>query len=910
LAVVAILLTAVAPRTADAQVSNASLSVQVVGEGKEPLPGVTVEVINPETGLQRTGVTDESGVVQLQALPPGTYEIAAQLEGMITPESNVFQLMVGQRAQLTVSLRPQVTDAIEVTGDAPLVDVYKMDSSTNIIPEQIEKIPVRDRQYERLIFLTPGTQRDRSTFFNRTGAPVAGASSNSAATVFLMDGADFTDSFFGLARVRVSQDAIEEFRVIAHRFDTEIGGSAGGAISVVTKSGGNSLRGSAFGFYRADSMRSKGALEENDVDFTRYHLGFTLGGPIRQDKAHYFLSAEHIDQNDAAFFRPGGAFLDLAKDVPHPLRQNLALLSLDYEFSPSSLGIAKFVYEHYREENYQVGGVRDESRGWGVNRDHWNGLLGNTWVLGARHLNEVRFQVGGYDAEWPLNSTRIGENFSQGATLSTGRDWVGQNRGDSAVLELRDTFHVMAGLQHQLKAGFSYQRIKHNYLQEVWDAGELDYLTDDRSLPFLYSFGVGSSASDMRSHLVGLFAQDEWLVNENLTVSLGLRYDVDIGGNNPDFTHPLLPGPRGTDWNNLQPRLGFTWDLTHDGANVIRGGAGVYNGRYVAIPALFELGVHGEMSRSINNRINGEIAFGYPPEFALDPDNPESTGIPLPPSIFLAGDSLRTPQSIQFTLGYGRRLGTSNLRFDAEGVYVDGVIEQMTIEGNWAGNDSPGWIHPEYSSITSGVDKGHSRYVALILGLNGTVRGGHVLACSLTLADKKNLQDDHQSVAVPSDSGNLEAEWGHSLTDERYRFVLSGVFRLPWDLTLAPFYEYGSGQPWNRLYGYDFNGDFAVMDRPPGVPRNGEDGPPFRQLSLRLMKSIPLRATGRIELIIEAFNVFDTANYDVNSVDGAMYFRGPTLWNPTIPFSPNPAFGQYRATHSPREIQLGLRYAF
>ena len=316
-----------------AQVSTASLSVRVV-ESDEPLPGVTVEVINPETGLQRTGITDESGIVQLQALPPGTYEIAAQLEGMITPESEVFQLMVGQRAQLTVTLRPQVTDAIEVTGDAPLVDVYKMDSSTNIIPEQIQILPVRDRQYERLVFITPGTQRDRSTFFNRTGAPVAGANSNSAAMVFLMDGADFTDSYFGLARVRVSQDAIEEFRVIAHRFDTEIGGSAGGAISVVTKSGGNSLRGSAFGFYRADSMRSKGALEESDVDFTRYHLGFTLGGPILIDKAHYFLSAEHIVQNDAAFFRPGGAFIGLAEDIPHPLRQNLALLSLDYQFGP------------------------------------------------------------------------------------------------------------------------------------------------------------------------------------------------------------------------------------------------------------------------------------------------------------------------------------------------------------------------------------------------------------------------------------------------------------------------------------------------------------------------------------------------------------------------------------------------
>ena len=386
----AILAVLILPLAATAQVSTASLSVQVVGEGEERLPGVTVEVLNTETGLQRTGITDERGIVQLQALPPGTYEIAAQLEGMTTPASEVFQLMVGQRAQLTVVLQPRVTDTIEVRGAAPLVDVHRMDSSTNIIPEQIQEIPVRDRQFERLALLTPGTQRDQARYYNRQGAPVVGASSNSADVAYMMDGGEFTDSFFGLGRVRVSQDAIEEFRVIAHRFDSEIGGSAGGAISVVTKSGGNSLRGSAFGFYRADSMRSKGALEENDVDFTRYHLGFTVGGPILVDKTHYFVSAEHIDQNDAVFFRPGGAFVDLAEDIPHPVKQNLALLSLDHQFGPSSLGFAKLVYEHYREENYQVGGVRDETRGWGVYRDHFNGLLGHTWVLGATLLNEAR----------------------------------------------------------------------------------------------------------------------------------------------------------------------------------------------------------------------------------------------------------------------------------------------------------------------------------------------------------------------------------------------------------------------------------------------------------------------------------------------------------------------------------------
>jgi hypothetical protein len=899
------------PSLARAQVSTASLSVQVFGADDDALPGVSVEVLETDTGLQRSGLTDDSGSVSFQALPTGPYRVVAQLEGMAASAEQHVTLRVGQRAQLKLGLRPQVAEDMTVTGDIPLVDVFRMDSSTNIVPEQIEALPARDRQYERLALLTPGTQRDRAQYYNRTGAPVVGAGSNSAATGFLIDGADFTDSFFGLARVRVSQDAIEEFRVIGHRFDAEIGGSAGGVISVVTKSGGNQLRGSAFSFYRADSMRSKGKLEEDAVDFTRYHLGFTLGGPILVDEAHYFLSAEHVNQNDAAFFRPGGAFTQLAEDIPHPLKQNLALLSLDHQFGPSSLGIAKFLYERYREENYQVGGVRDQSRGWGDDRDHWNGLLGHTRVLGASRLNEFRLQVGGHRAEWPKNSEQMGELFSGGSTLSTGRDWVGENRGKSRLLEIRDTLHWMAGGEHQIKTGFSYLRLEHDYLFEMWDAGEMTYFGDDRLLPLVFTYGVGSSYVEMRSNLIGAFAQKDWLVSNDLTLSLGLRYDVDIGGNNPDFEHPLLPGKRGTDWDNLQPRLGFTWDLTEDGANLLRGGAGIFCGRYFATPSLGELQASGGVSRTLHSRING-VLFGLPPPYDLwlSADDPWSSGVSLPPSIWMLGESFRAPQSTQVTLGYGRRLGASNLHFDVEGIYVEGRNEVLMHDGNWAGNENPGRIDPAYTVIGRWVDDGRSRYEALALSLNGTIRGGHLIAASLTLADKRNLQDDPQGSPFPSDSADLEAEWGRSATDERYRLVVSGVFRLPWTLTLAPYFEYGSGQPWNRLLGYDFNGDFDYSDRPLGVPRNREDGPPFRQLSLRLTKAVPVGGTRHVELIAEAFNLFATANYDVTSIDGAMYFDGPTLLDSTRSFVPNPGFGRYRATLPPREIQLGLRYTF
>jgi hypothetical protein len=140
--------------------------------------------------------------------------------------------------------------------------------------------------------------------------------------------------------------------------------------------------------------------------------------------------------------------------------------------------------------------------------------------------------------------------------------------------------------------------------------------------------------------------------------------------------------------------------------------------------------------------------------------------------------------------------------------------------------------------------------------------------------------------------------------------VTSGIFHLPWQMTLAPIYEYGSGQPWTHRLGYDFNGDGKNSDRPAGVQRNAENGPPFRQLNLRLTKGFQLTSDQRLELILEGFNILNTVNYDVSSIDGAQYLSGPTIANPKLPFVTNPNFGKARATLPGREVQLGLRWVF
>ncbi len=294
LAVVVLLFSAAA---AFAQIDKGSIEAVALDQSKAPLPGVTVTVARPETGYQNTGVTDSSGTTRFPALSPGSYEVSFALEGFAPASGQKLTLRIGQEAKVSVVMQAASSEAITVLGDAP-VDVHKTDSSTNIVPEQIAALPVQNRNFESLAFIAPGVQRERGGFRFIGGGPVIGAGGNASQSTIFVNGVDLTDQVNGLARARFSQDAVREFRVIANRFDAEIGGSAGGALSIVTKTGTNDMHGNVFGFFRDAALREKGALDlkKND-DYARRQLGFTVGGAFQRDKAFYFGSVEQINED-------------------------------------------------------------------------------------------------------------------------------------------------------------------------------------------------------------------------------------------------------------------------------------------------------------------------------------------------------------------------------------------------------------------------------------------------------------------------------------------------------------------------------------------------------------------------------------------------------------------------------------
>jgi hypothetical protein len=756
-------------------------------------------------------------------------------------------------------------------------------------------------------------QRERGAFRFISGGPVVGAGGNASQATILVNGVDFTDAALGLSKIRFSQDAIGEFRVINNRYDTEIGGTAGGALSIVTRTGTNRIQGSAFGFYRADALRSKGALEQKKNDFSRDQYGFSVGGPIATDRSHYFANFEQINERNVTLFRPSGAYASRAADVKHPFDQSLGFLRLDQTLSESNTLSGDFVIERYREKNFRVGGVNDQINGQRLDRDNWNVNLGDVAVLSSSRLNELRAQGGHRKFFEPTNSQAVGEWFSSGNTLQTGANILGDLLGDGKEYELRDTYHwsFEGKGTHDLKGGASYLYHQERSRIDTFQYGLFTYLTDTRAIPIAYLYGVGSADVTYDTKRYATFLQDDWRPRPNLTLNLGIRYDLDDGGNNPGFTHPLVQKPRPKDTNDIQPRAGFSFDPGNNGKNVFHGGVGLFNGRYLLVPAGVERQQNGVTGRVSLTRVNG-VLFGLnTPPFVLDPNNPTTTGIALKPAISLIAPELDTPESTQGSLGWIRAL-TPHVFLDTEAVYSKGRKEIVIHDVNFGGNSHPVRPNTAYDQINEYTNDGRSEYKALILQLNGSSRRGDLLTASLTFASKKNIADDFSPAfptGYPSDPSKINAEYGRSQADERYRFVATSIIHLPWELTVAPIYEYGSGQPWNHRLGYDFNGDGKNSDRPAGVGRNDEDGPPFRQLSLRLTKSIPV-AGQKIDVIVEGFNLFNTVNYDVASIDGAELLSGPTLANPTLTAVRNPNFGKARATLPGREIQLGLRWVF
>src|SRR5687767_12558320 len=296
-----LLLTLLIALTANAQsqITTGAIRGTALDANGAVVPGANVEIKNNDTNISRSLTTDEEGRFTALQLQPGKYTVTIAKQGFATTQDPNVTLTVGQTLDLSFSLKvSNVAETVTVTA-APTVDTLKTQVSTTLNEVTVATTPILGRKFEDLLTLTPGvsiTQGPDGDEINFSGQ--RGIFNNVS-----LDGGDYNNGFFGeqlggqRAAIDITLEAVKEFQVVATGASAEFGRTASGIINVITKSGTNDVHGSAFYFQRLEALTANTSDGKPLQDFHREQYGATIGGPIRRNKAFYFLALEGINEN-------------------------------------------------------------------------------------------------------------------------------------------------------------------------------------------------------------------------------------------------------------------------------------------------------------------------------------------------------------------------------------------------------------------------------------------------------------------------------------------------------------------------------------------------------------------------------------------------------------------------------------
>ena len=277
--------------TASAQISQASLQGMVTDEQKKPIAGASVSIRNESTGFTTGTTTGQKGDYTFKQLPlGGPYTVKITFVGFGAQTRTGFTLNLGDVQMVNVSLESasQTLNAVEIVASGIKNSIPNLGAGTTVSARNINKLPVNGRNFTSLIDLSPLSR----------GGSISGQLATS--TNFSIDGMTAKNPTFGGtatpgAPYSISMEAVREFKVVTNAYDVTYGRAGGGSITTATKSGTNTLSGSVFGFGRADWLSSSYDIRglKRNVDYSTYQYGFSLGGPIIRDKAHFFIAFDH-----------------------------------------------------------------------------------------------------------------------------------------------------------------------------------------------------------------------------------------------------------------------------------------------------------------------------------------------------------------------------------------------------------------------------------------------------------------------------------------------------------------------------------------------------------------------------------------------------------------------------------------
>jgi hypothetical protein len=615
------LIAALAAAPVFAQNTSAAVGGRVVSADGQPVAGAEVTITHVESGTVSKVITDADGRYSARGLRVGgPYTVVVNKAGAGTDsEQNVYLQLAPNTVNLNLA---QTLETVTVVGTAEqsVFSPDKMGAGTAIGQATIEALPSAGGNIQDYMRLDP-----RVTFINRAEGSISAGGQNPRFNNIRVDGVSASDTF-GLEgngmttrRQPVAMEAIEAINVDLSNYDVSISGATGAVVDAVTKSGTNEFHGSLYGKYRDGDWFGKDPLDRKFNGFTKEtDYGVTFGGPLLKDRLFFFLNYDKYEQaapgadlSSGPYSRIGQTNIDRAVadarnygidagTLDSNTDTSLEEYALKLDWNISDAHRASLRYSHLDQSKLRLNGFNSSQMS-----------LSSYWF---QHDKSVESYVGQLFSDWTDNlSTELKVSYRDySAIRSTPADkpsvrinfgsdalFLGTETNSQANELYTKTWNAYGAANwylgdHELKFGFDWSsnEIYNIFAPNIYGVYVFSNLANFETGTWQnYNLRtpqpgqpISSMAADYTYRSLGLFVQDQWTVNDALTLTFGLRGDRPTVDHDPQY-NPLAQAAFGYDNSDVglgkilwQPRLGFNYNFAGDRRMQLRGGVGLFMG--------------------------------------------------------------------------------------------------------------------------------------------------------------------------------------------------------------------------------------------------------------------------------------------------------------------------------------------
>ena len=727
-----------------AQGTNASVVGKVLNEKGEPLPFVTIILRNESTGFNTGTTTNAKGEYSMKQLPLGSpYTVKATFIGYGDQIQKNNVLNQGDLLRVDFQLKEELQElnTVTVVANSMKKSVQKLGSSTSVTIENLKTLPVNGRNFTSLTDLSPLS----------SGSNLAGQLFSS--TTYTIDGMNAKSPLSSGTTNRgpylVSMEAIREFEVVTNNYDVTQGRAGGGQISSVTKSGSNKFEGSAFFYNRADNLSSKfdsrGLKRTDKYSIAQY--GFSFGGPIIKDRAHFFVAFDH--QKDA---RPlyiadiqnmddeitlgiskvvlddfvgisrdkyGVAATQQTGSFDKTRGSNAIFARIDWQINATNM----FTLRNNYNRDYNHLGVNDNSRinlyeVYGSHLSLDNSLLASLRsILGPRLTNEAKFQYlytkddGKPGEQLPvtnipraivesIKSTIDGKDYTLSSAQLGGQRYEPEKFINNVFQFVDNIYYNTDKVNYTFGADILFTHLNSLATSEMNGRFYFKGLEDFRNMkPYRYAREVAVGDPTVKQGVLSsaLYGQAQIKLFAGVDFVLGLRADYTTYFNNPD-DNKLLTSELGLKTNNKvasfqpQPRFQITWDIGEKRTDIVRIGAGIFGSNMNNYAMVNNLEFDGLKVLSVD--ISTPNYVMPTPDFKLYRQDPSKApgielfsqlGLPKVATFNVNGPEVKIPTVYKFNLSYNRFF-SDRLRVGATFFGTYGRNNYMYIDRNMQDN--------------------------------------------------------------------------------------------------------------------------------------------------------------------------------------------------------------------------------